>query len=106
LGKIANSFKDPSSEAEITLTLRTTSTSRASGSRKSSVALSTVEGGVDDAEDKKPAALIKVEEGEENSEPEEESSEGTVVGDAIGTGKRDELLDELLSDGDVEMSGL
>jgi condensin complex subunit 3 len=44
--------------------------------------------------------LGKVQEGE----GEEDEDEGTVIGEARGV--RDSLVDELLSDGDVEMSGL
>lgn len=66
-------------------------------SRKSreSVAPSVV-GDEEDSGDK--TELGKVKEGEEE---EQDEDEGTVIG-----GRRDSLVSELLSDGDVEMSGL
>jgi condensin complex subunit 3 len=67
-------------------------------SRKSrdSVAPSVV--GEEEGDSGEKTELGKVQEGEEDED------EGTVVGEARGVG--DSLVDELLSDGDVEMSGL
>jgi condensin complex subunit 3 len=92
LGKIANSLKDDGDELEV---LRASTRSR-----KSSVAPSVV----DEREaDEEKTELVKVEEGEEESE-------GTMVGDGdvtvTETARRDSLVEELLSDGDVEMSGI
>ena len=42
----------------------------------------------------------------ENDDDQEEDDEGTVVGDSGRRGGRDSLVEELLSDEDVEMSGI
>ncbi len=93
LGKIANSLKDDGDELEV---LRASTRSR-----KSSVAASVVD--EREAEEEK-TELVKVEEEGEGD------SEGTVVGDGDVTiterARRDSLVEELLSDGDVEMSGI
>jgi len=93
LGKIANSLKDDGNELEV---LRASTRSR-----KSSVAASVVD--EREAEEEK-TELVKVEEEGEGE------SEGTVVGDGDVTSteraRRDSLVEELLSDGDVEMSGI
>jgi condensin complex subunit 3 len=98
LGKITNTMKEKS-EGEIELVLR--GSTRSQGSRKSSVAPSVVpeqsELGEEEGEDEK-TELPKVEE-------DDDDSEGTLRGDGEGKAS-DELLEELLSDGDVEMSGI
>lgn len=100
LGKIANTLKDKELADEREMTLAFRGSTRGTTSRKSSVAPSlAVEESVLDEEDKPELVGVK---------EEEEESEGTVMGDdtAKVAVKGDELLEELLSDGDVEMSGL
>ena len=70
-------------------------------SRKSreSVAPSVVE--VEEEEDDGEKTELQVGKAKEGVEEEDEDDEGTVIG-----ARRDSLVSELLSDGDVEMSGL
>lgn len=101
LGKIANTLKDKEVADAGEMTLAFGGSTRGTTSRKSSVAPSVaVEESVLDEEEKTELGGVKEEEAEE--------SEGTVVGDDTVkvAGNGDELLEELLSDGDVEMSGL
>lgn len=99
LGKIANALKD---DADGTASMKSSVNSR-KGSVAPSVAPSVVDeestvlggNGVDFEEGEK-TELVKVE------EEEEEEEEGTI----IGHGRRDSLMSELLSDVDVEMSGM
>jgi condensin complex subunit 3 len=91
LGKIVNSLKEKDDEsAGLRESMRSSVNSRKS--RES--AAPSVAGDEDESGEK--TELGKVKEGEE-----EEEDEGTVIG-----GGRDSLVSELLSDGDVEMSGL
>jgi condensin complex subunit 3 len=93
LGKIVNSLKEKDDEsAGLRESMRSSVNSRKS---RESVAPSVV-GDEEDSGDK--TELGKVKEGEEE---EQDEDEGTVIG-----GRRDSLVSELLSDGDVEMSGL
>jgi condensin complex subunit 3 len=97
LGKIVNSLKEKDDEsAGFRESLRSSVNSRKSSA---SVRPSTAGGDEGSAEGEgnsgEKTELGKVDESED---------EGTVVGDARGVG--DSLVDELLSDGDVEMSGL
>ncbi|KAI6715444.1 hypothetical protein JHW43_002070 [Diplocarpon mali] len=102
LGKIVNNLKETDDEtAVLTLNLRGSVNSHDGGSRKSSVTPSSVE---------EKSVLDTVEGGEEELivvEEEEEEEEGTIIGNPTPrSNKRDSILDELLSNGDVEMSGL
>jgi condensin complex subunit 3 len=93
LGKIVNSLKEKDDEsAGLRESMRSSVNSRKS---RESVAPSVV-GDEEDSGDK--TELGKVKEGEEE---EQDEDEGTVIG-----GRMDSLVSELLSDGDVEMSGL
>ena len=88
-----NSLKEKDDEsAGLRESMRSSVNSRKS---RESVAPSVV-GDEEDSGDK--TELGKVKEGEEE---EQDEDEGTVIG-----GRRDSLVSELLSDGDVEMSGL
>jgi condensin complex subunit 3 len=95
LGKIVNSLKEKDDEsAGLRESMRSSVNSRKS---RESMAPSVV-GDEEDSGDK--TELGKVKEGKEEEQDEDED-EGTVIG-----GRRDSLVSELLSDGDVEMSGL
>jgi condensin complex subunit 3 len=92
LGKIVNSLKEKEDDSNgLRESMRSSVNSQKS---RESVAPSVVE--EEDSADK--TELGKVKEGEVE---EEDEDEGTVIG-----GRRDSLVSELLSDGDVEMSGL
>ena len=99
LGKIVNSLKDKEDEsAGLRDSVREAGSLRSSvNSRKSgeSVIPDVVEeeGGEEEVGEKTELEKVK-----------EDEDEGTVVGGKRGVG--DAMLDELLSDGDVEMSGL
>ncbi|KAG4428203.1 hypothetical protein IFR05_016317 [Cadophora sp. M221] len=100
LGKIVNTLKEKDEEqASLTLNLRGSVNSMTS--RKSSVAPSV-------ADDEK--SVLSTVEGEEELEKveEEDDDEGTIIGNPTPrrSGTRDSLVDELLSDGDVDMSGV
>jgi condensin complex subunit 3 len=93
LGKIVNSLKEKEDDSNgLRESMRSSVNSRKS---RESVAPS-VTGEEEDNADK--TELGKVKEGEVE---EEDDDERTVIG-----GRRDSLVSELLSDGDVEMSGL
>lgn len=95
LGKIVNSLKEKDDDsAGLRESMRSSVNSRKS---RESVAPSVV-GEEEESAEKTELQLGKVKEGEVE---EEEDDEGTVIG-----GRRDSLVSELLSDGDVEMSGL
>ncbi|KAK0117819.1 hypothetical protein ONS95_012144 [Cadophora gregata] len=104
LGKIVNTLKEKDDEhASLTLNLRGSVNSMTS--RKSSVAPSVV--------DDEKSVLSTIEgEGEEDLgkvEEEDDDDEGTIIGNPTPkrrSGTRDSLVDELLSDGDVDMSGV
>ncbi|PVH79560.1 condensin subunit Cnd3 [Cadophora sp. DSE1049] len=103
LGKIVNTLKEKDDEqASLTLNLRGSVNSVTS--RKSSVAPSAVD------EDKSVLSTVEGDE-ELNLEKveEEEDDEGTILGNPTPkrrSGTRDSLVDELLSDGDIDMSGV
>lgn len=92
LGKIVNSL---------------TEKEKASGGRKSSVTPSvvgeedktimTVEGEAEEEAEGEKTELVKVEE--------EEDEEGTVIADVDAKASRDSLVESLLEDSDVEMTG-
>ncbi|PMD37455.1 condensin subunit Cnd3 [Hyaloscypha variabilis F] len=95
LGKIVNSLKEKEDEsAGLRESMRSSVNSRKS---RESVAPSVVEEEEDDGE----KTELQVGKAKEGVEEEEEDDEGTVIG-----ARRDSLVSELLSDGDVEMSGL
>ncbi|KAH7323836.1 nuclear condensin-like protein complex subunit 3 [Rhexocercosporidium sp. MPI-PUGE-AT-0058] len=101
LGKIVNTLKEKDEEqASLTLNLRGSVNSTTS--RKSSVAPSVVD------EEKSVLSTVEGEEELEKVEEEEDDEEGTIIGNPTPrrSGTRDSLVDELLSDGDVDMSGV
>ncbi|KAH7371882.1 nuclear condensing complex subunit [Cadophora sp. MPI-SDFR-AT-0126] len=103
LGKIVNTLKEKDDEqASLTLNLRGSVNSVSS--RKSSVAPSVVD------EEKSTLSTIEGEGEEELTKVEEEDDdEGTIIRNPTPkrrSGTRDSLVDELLSDGDVDMSGV
>jgi condensin complex subunit 3 len=90
-----NSLKEKEDEnAGLRESMRSSVNSRRS---RESVAPSVVEEEGDDGEKME----LQVGKAKEGVEEEEEDDEGTVIG-----ARRDSLVSELLSDGDVEMSGL
>jgi len=103
LGKIVNTLKEKDDEqASLTLNLRGSVNSMTS--RKSSIAPSVVD------EEKSVLSTIEGEAEEELEKVEEEDDdEGTIIGNPTPkrrSGTRDSLVEELLSDGDVDMSGV
>jgi len=116
LGKIANSLKEKDG-GEIELVLRGSTRGAGPGSLSASVSGSGRGSRMGSAAPSVSPSAADTAEGEVEGEgltklEEQEESEGTVMGDAdvtvtaAGSAGKDELLDELLSDGDVEMSGL
>ncbi|KAL2062694.1 hypothetical protein VTL71DRAFT_5766 [Oculimacula yallundae] len=109
LGKIVNTLKENDEEhANLTLNLRGSVNSTTS--RKSSVAPSVAPSVVDD--EKTVLSTVEGEEElekvEEQEEEDDEDDEGTIIGKPTPrrSATRDSLVDELLSDGDVDMSGV
>ncbi|KAH6707537.1 nuclear condensing complex subunit [Leptodontidium sp. MPI-SDFR-AT-0119] len=100
LGKIVNTLKE-NDEEQASLTLNLRGSVNSTTSRKSSVAPSVVD------DDKSVLSTIEGEEELEKVE-EEDDDEGTIIGNPTPRrrGTRDSLVDELLSDGDVDMSGV
>jgi condensin complex subunit 3 len=93
LGKIVNTLKEKEDEAgDMRASVNTFRGSVASSGSGSGRKTSPVE-------DK---TLMTI----ENDDDQEEDDEGTVVGDSGRRGGRDSLVEELLSDEDVEMSGI
>ncbi|CZS89457.1 related to condensin complex component cnd3 [Rhynchosporium graminicola] len=104
LGKIVNTLKEKDEEyANLTLNLRGSVNSQTS--RKSSVGPSVAPSVVDDEN-----TVLSTVEGEEELkkvEEEEDDDEGTIIGNPTPrSSTRDSLVDELLSDGDMDMSGV
>ncbi|CZT12797.1 related to condensin complex component cnd3 [Rhynchosporium agropyri] len=104
LGKIVNTLKEKDEEyANLTLNLRGSVNSQTS--RKSSVGPSVAPSVVDDEN-----TVLSTMEGEEELkkvEEEEDDDEGTIIGNPTPrSSTRDSLVDELLSDGDMDMSGV
>ncbi|CZT50794.1 related to condensin complex component cnd3 [Rhynchosporium secalis] len=104
LGKIVNTLKENDEEhANLTLNLRGSVNSQTS--RKSSVGPSVAPSVVDDEN-----TVLSTVEGEEELkkvEEEEDDDEGTIIGNPTPrSSTRDSLVDELLSDEDVDMSGV